>query len=155
VELVERGGSETPGVVLLKLVRVQPPPANYTISNAQSLRKAESVTALLGRSQSTPGKAVDPRASRTIPGYGMLPNLVVTTSLGRPGEGGAPLVDARGRLVGMLFADGQDRTISIPIEDIRAQFPDATNPAAASNAATSRSTCSRPTTSARGPTCTP
>jgi hypothetical protein len=42
-----------------------------------------------------------------------------------------------------------------PNSTLRSSSQPPTNPATASNAETSRSTCSRPTTSARGPTCTP
>ena len=43
VELVEEGGSDAPGAVLLELVTEQSPPSKFAIRNAQSLRKGEKV----------------------------------------------------------------------------------------------------------------
>ncbi len=125
VELARKGGPDLPGTALFRLAREQPPRRDYQIRNAQSLRKGESVTAYLGESQSTPGKVVDPHAHVTIPGYGPLSDLVATTSLGRQSEGGAPLLDDRQRVIGMLFAGSEARTVSIRIEAIRAEFPNA------------------------------
>ena len=47
-----------------------------------------------------PGRVVDP--SETIPAFG--PGLVVRLPGARPGVSGGPLIDGRGRLVGMVTA---------------------------------------------------
>jgi hypothetical protein len=125
VELVRKSGPKQPGAVLFKLAREQPPRIEYEIRNAQTLRKGESVTAYLGASQSSPGAVVDPRVRATVPGYGPVSNLVATTSLGRESEGGGPLLDSQGQLVGMLFAGSESKTVSIRIETLRAEFPEA------------------------------
>lgn len=59
----------------------------------------------------------------TVTSYGAVSNLVVTTSLGTQGEGGAPLLDSQQRVIGMLFANNQTMTLAIPIEDLRREFP--------------------------------
>jgi hypothetical protein len=123
VALVRKGGADVPGAVLFKLAREQPPRSAYEIRNAQSLRKGEPVIAYLGAGQSTPGQVVDPHAQVVVPGYGTVSDLIATTSLGRQSEGGAPLLDSRRRLIGMLFAGGEDETVAIRIEAIRAEFP--------------------------------
>lgn len=128
VELVERGGSSAPGAVLLELVAEEPPPSTFAIRNAQSLTRGEEVTAHLGSSQSTPGEVIETRATATIPSYGAVSNLIATTSLGTEGEGGAPLLDAQQRVIGMLFARNDARTFAIPIEDLRREFPRAFPP---------------------------
>ena len=63
-----------------------------------------------------------------IPSYGAVSNLVVTTSLGTQGEGGAPLLDEQQRVIGMLFANNRTMTFAITIEDLRREFPRAFPP---------------------------
>jgi hypothetical protein len=128
VELVEEGGSDAPGAVLLELVTEQSPPSKFAIRNAQSLRKGEKVTAHLGSSQSAPGEVIQTGVTVAIPSYGAVSNLVVTTSLGTQGEGGAPLLDEQQRVIGMLFANNRTMTFAITIEDLRREFPRAFPP---------------------------
>jgi hypothetical protein len=125
VRLLRRGGPDLPGAVLFELAREQPPRRDYGTRDARSLHKGEPVTAFLGTTQSTPGKVLDKAAQVAVPGYGTLSNLVLTTSLGRQSEGGAPLLDNRKQVIGMLFAGSENQTVSLRIEDIRAEFPDA------------------------------
>ena len=57
----------------------------------------------------------------------MVENLIVAGEVAGETEGGAPLLDAQGRVRGMLFAqeEGVGDTFVIPIEDIKKEFPEA------------------------------
>jgi hypothetical protein len=122
---VEKGTSVAPGAALVELVTEEPPRRDYATRNAQSLRVDEAVTAYVGSLQTTPGKVVEVGATVSLPLYGPVDNLIVATSLGVEGEGGAPLLDAKNRVVGMLFARTDTKTFAIPIEDLRREFPTA------------------------------
>lgn len=128
VEVVERGTEVAPGAVLLELVTEEPPRRTYATRNAQSLEVGDEVRAYVGTEQETPGEVLETGATRNVPSYGPVNNLVVATGLGVEGEGGAPLLDAEDKVVGMLFAGSAERALAIPIEDLRSEFPTAFPP---------------------------
>ena len=125
ISLVEQGRAEAPGAVLFELLDEEGPKVAFGVRNAQRLNIGEAVTAFLGGEQRTPGKVSALHATVPIDGYGELEDLVVSTGVGRPSEGGAPLLDGAGRVVAMVFAGSAETTLSIPIERVRAEFPEA------------------------------
>ena len=126
VELVERGGLVAPGVVLMALTREQPPIRAFRTFNSSGLKPGDPVSAYLSPTQSTLGQVVEVGARRQV-GDTQISNLLITTRVTRPGEGGLPLLDEEERVVGMLYGDDEAnrQSASIPIEDIRTQFADA------------------------------
>jgi hypothetical protein len=90
------------------------------------MRRGDRVKAFLSPTQATLGQVIEVGATRTV-GDQDLTNLLITSRVTRPGEGGLPLMDSEDRVVGMLFADdpANRQSASIPIEDIRTQFADA------------------------------
>jgi S1-C subfamily serine protease len=42
-----------------------------------------------------------------------------------PGDSGAPVVDANGQVVGLVYGASQSETISLMIEDVKISFPEA------------------------------
>ncbi len=72
---------------------------------------------------------MDPNATREIVDVSgettTYRNLLVTTRITAPGQIGAPVVDAESRIVGVSFAGGQSESLSIAIERVQLDFPDA------------------------------
>jgi hypothetical protein len=126
VELVDRGGLVAQGVVLMALAREEPPLREFETHNTTSMKPGDQVKAFVSPTQSTLGKVIEVGAKRMI-GDRQFDNLLITTRVTRPGEGGLPLMDSDDRVVGMLFADDEAnrQSASVPIEDIRTQFADA------------------------------
>jgi hypothetical protein len=126
VELVDQGGLVAQGVVLMALAREEPPLRDFETRNTTNMKPGDRVKAFLSPTQSTLGQVVAVGATRLV-GNQEFNNLLITTRVTRPGEGGLPLMDAEDRVVGMLFADDRAnrQSASVPIEDIRTQFADA------------------------------
>lgn len=113
---------------LLRIVGATPPRADYGIRNASSLQRGDAVEAFLGAQQKTPGEVIDNRDRRSImvaSGEERTANFLITTVIHALADAGAPVLDANGRLVAMIAAGSQRESMSLPIEDIRVQFPDA------------------------------
>jgi hypothetical protein len=51
-------------------------------------------------------------------------DLLVTDKVSRR-TGGLPILDRRQAMVAMAFAESEEQTLSVPIEDIMLQFPQA------------------------------
>ena len=126
VELVDQAGLVAQGVVLMALAREQPPMRDFGTHNTTNMNPGDRVKAFLSPTQSTFGEVVEVGATRMV-GKTHFKNLLITTRVTRPGEGGLPLMDAEDRVVGMLFADDRAnrQSASVPIEDIRTQYADA------------------------------
>jgi hypothetical protein len=91
------------------------------------MKRGEPVKAYISDTDTTDGEVVAVGARADVFGVGVIDNLLVVGEVGRPTEGGTPLLDEQDRVVGMLFAEeegGVGRTMVIPIEDIRAAFPE-------------------------------
>lgn len=115
------------GFTLLHLVEETGPERRFPTRNGASMKVGEPVTAYISDRSTTDGKVLAVGARTEVVGLGTIDNLVVVGEVGRATEGGAPLLDGDGKVVGMLFAEeeGVGRTMVIPIEDIRARFPEA------------------------------
>jgi hypothetical protein len=115
------------GFTLLHLVGETGPERRFAVRNGASMKRGEPVKAYISDTDTTDGEVVAVGARADVFGVGVIDNLLVVGEVGRPTEGGTPLLDEQDRVVGMLFAEeegGVGRTMVIPIEDIRAAFPE-------------------------------
>lgn len=114
--------STSPPVALLRLVDGSGPQADFPIRAAFTLHPGDPVSALIGPRDRNPGKVIGitERDDR-------LNNRLITTPLSFPGDAGAPVVDKDGSVVAMIFVRQypSNNAESVPIESIRATFPDA------------------------------
>jgi hypothetical protein len=115
------------GFTLLRLVDETGPERRLGVRNGASLKRGEAVKAYISPGSTTDGKVVAVGAEMDVFQVGVIDNLIIVGEVGRATEGGTPLLDKDNRVVGMLFAEeeGVGRTAVIPIEDIRAEFPEA------------------------------
>lgn len=115
-------------ITLLRLVDAQPPETSYRIRLARSLGEGDTVEAFLDPLQTTLGSVLETDGTRSLTfqdGQRTVHNVLVTTVISSPGDAGAPVLGPDGALVGMIFGGGQSETLSVRIEDIRVQFPEA------------------------------
>jgi hypothetical protein len=122
--LVKRGllSSE---VVLLRLrdpVRGRFP---FPVRIAATLQAGESIERYLSPSDRAPGKVTKVFAEMQVHGADgpvRLDRLLLTSMIAGPGDSGAPVLDAEGRVVGLVYAASQTQTVSLMIEDVKASF---------------------------------
>jgi hypothetical protein len=107
-------------VVLLSVDGGQAPKVDYPIRDASSLKKWDLVEKFVSPDQTTPGSVarlmqVEQRDD------------LVTSLISSPGDAGAPVRDAQGRVVGMVLnrLARTGETESVTIEAIRGSFPEA------------------------------
>ncbi|MGH2967739.1 MAG: hypothetical protein ACRDK0_01560 [Solirubrobacteraceae bacterium] len=116
------------GFTLLHLDGETGPQRHFAVANGSSLKPGAPVKAYISDTATTDGEVLAVGTRSDVLGVGEIDNLLVVGEVGRATEGGTPLLDERNRVVGMLFAEeagGVGRTMVIPIEDIRAAFPEA------------------------------
>jgi hypothetical protein len=126
VEVDPRSDVST-GFTLLRLVDETGPERRFGVRNGASLSRGETVKAYISADATTDSKVVAVGAEWDVPQLGVIDNLIIVGEVGRTTEGGTPLLHKDNRVVGMLFAEeeGVGKTAVIPIEDIRAEFPEA------------------------------
>jgi hypothetical protein len=125
---VDRRSRRSTGFTLLHLVRETGPKRRFPTRNGLSMKPSEPVKAYISDASMTGGKVLEAGQSLDLEGLGRFDNLLVVGEVGRTTEGGTPLLDGQNRVVGMLFAEeakGGGKTWVIPIENIRASFPEA------------------------------
>jgi S1-C subfamily serine protease len=126
-EVVRRGSGE---VLLLRLSGrpLQQYSHSLPIRIAATLEPEEHVERYLSPTDRAPGQVKQLFATRDITtgdGQVRLSRLLVTTMIAGPGDSGAPVVDAAGRVVGLIYGASQTETVSLMIEDIKAYFSEA------------------------------
>ena len=125
---VVRTGAIAPSATLLQIVG---PPLNTpgsAIRVSGTLRIGEKVARYVGPDDIAFGTVTELNAQREMPadaGSQTMSRLLITTKISGIGDLGAPIVDSDGKIVAMLLAEATDETICIPIEDIKASFPEA------------------------------
>lgn len=125
VTVHDQAGSVVPVAVELQVLgSAQPPRINFDTRNASTLRKGDPVTAYYGPGRESPGHVEGVGVSEKVAGYGRLSGLLLTDRISN-GTGGVPVLDAHGKMVAMIFAEGPGVTLSVPIEQLFNQFPDA------------------------------
>jgi S1-C subfamily serine protease len=126
---VEKSGTYDPQVILLKLTGTNIPQQVLPIRISSSLQVGDRVERYLAPYDRTPGKVLKLGATQEIwvssSSKSTIHNALITTSILGPGDTGAPVVDTEGRVVAMGYGGNQTQTISIPIEDIKINFPEA------------------------------
>ncbi len=127
---IVRRGSFALEAVLLKLNERSPHQGSLPVRNSTSLNPGEEVERYIAPHDRTPGTVKEVSAERNITidennTIITVRNIIITSQISSPGEAGAPVVDAKGRVVGMVIGASRTETISIPIEDIRLSFPEA------------------------------
>ena len=126
-EVVKRG-LLTDEVLLLRLKDSPSHPSPFPIRIAATLEIGESVERYLASNDRAPGKVKKLFAEMDVHnGERMvrLRRLLLTTMIAGPGDSGAPVVDVRGQVVGLIYGASQTETISLMIEDVKASFPEA------------------------------
>ena len=125
---VERS-STAPGTVLLQLEGSTRPSDEVRVRLAHSLQVGDTVVRYLSRADRASGLVREVNAERDIYKSAdesiTLRDALVTSDISGPGDSGAPVLDEDGRVVGMVLGAGQTETISIPIERIKAAYPEA------------------------------
>jgi hypothetical protein len=116
------------GVTLLRLDDDETgPERRFETGRGAAMEPGDPVQAYISDTDTTDGEVVQIGARVDVEGVGVVDGLLVVGEVGRPTEGGTPLLDEDDRVVGMLFAEEPGagrRTMVIPIEDIRAMFPE-------------------------------
>jgi hypothetical protein len=124
---IDRRSDPATGVTLLRLDGETGPERRFETGRAATMKPGDPVQAYTSDTDTTDGEVVAVGARADVEGAGVVDGLLVVGEVGRPTEGGTPLLDEDDRVVGMLFAEepgAGGRTMVIPIEDIRAMFPD-------------------------------
>ncbi len=126
------GGRKAPQVMLLKLQGANLPHQVLPVRNSSSLKVGDPVERYLAPHDRTPGKVLEVGGTTKIWGLEnsstTLKNALITTKISAVGEAGAPVVDAEGKVVAMVYGASRAETVSIPIEDIKIIFPEAFSP---------------------------
>jgi hypothetical protein len=116
-------------IALLQLIGTNPPSLVLPIRLGTSLKPGDRVERYIAPHDRTPGTVLEIDAERAIvaaPGETItLGNAIITTRISAPGDIGAPVTDSAGRVVAMTFASSTEESVSIPIESIKAVFPEA------------------------------
>lgn len=111
-----------PFLVSLALPERLSPPPQLRIRNAMSLRPGDEVERYLSSTDRTPGEVLE--VGVDAPQL-RLRRALVTTNISGPGQAGAPVLDADGRLIGIVIGADKDRTFVMPIETVKIAFPSA------------------------------
>ena len=120
-QIVKQSASPT-GASFLRLtgpglIRL-PTPLRSTVS----LRVGEAVERYLGPEDRTPGTVLRLRSENNDADFR---DLLVTTKISSAGDAGAPVVDSARKIVAMVMGGPPTETLSIPVEKLRVDFPDA------------------------------
>jgi hypothetical protein len=109
-------------MLLLRLVGQQGPRVNFQIRLTGSLHPGERVVGYLDPGQIAPG-----RVTRVVVGTGYGERIrLMTTKISYAGDAGAPVLDAVGRVVGVVIAkSASNGTESVSMEEVRSDFPNA------------------------------
>ena len=106
-------------VLILANKPIGKPPTPIRVSN--SLSANEAVDRYLGPNDVSPGRVLE-KGKEIKVGETTLRNALLTTDFSGPGDAGAPVLDKQGKVVAMVYGAGGGKSISIPIEDIKASF---------------------------------
>jgi hypothetical protein len=113
------------------LLRLKDPPDRrmpFPTRIAATLQPNESVERYLTPNDRAPGKVKKLFAEMDVHTGKQavrLNRLLLTTMIAGPGDSGAPVVDANGQVVGLVYGASQSETISLMIEDVKISFPEA------------------------------
>jgi TIR domain len=124
VELVEEGSAIQRWIALLRPVTEEGPRVDFPTRDAQTLEAGERIRGFYGPSRISPGRVRAVGADERIEPLGLVEDLLVTDKVSRR-TGGLPILDRRQAMVAMAFAESEEQTLSVPIEDIMLQFPQA------------------------------
>ncbi len=128
--IVARRAALADGVVLLKLRSSSGQRYPFPVRIAATLQPGEPVQRYLTDSDRAPGTVKQLFGEMTVHGNDgpvKVDRLLITTQIAGPGDSGAPVLDARGNIVGLVYGASQTETVSIMIEDVKASFPEAFN----------------------------
>jgi hypothetical protein len=112
-------------MALLRVAGQQVPHPAFPTRDSAELQRGEGVERFINRNDKLPGYVLGAGVDGAT--YGLpfrVENLLVTTVMSHLGDLGAPVLDALGNVVAMICAGSDVYTFCIPIEDIRASFPD-------------------------------
>jgi len=118
------------GVVLLKLRSAPGQRFPFPVRIAATLQPGDPVQRYLSDSDRAPGTVKQLFGEMTVHGGDgpvKMNRLLITTQIAGPGDSGAPVLDARGNIVGLVYGASQTETVSIMIEDVKASFSEAFN----------------------------
>jgi len=118
------------GVVLLKVRSAPGARFPFPVRIAGTLQPGDKVVRYLSESDRAPGTVKQVFGEMTVHGADgpmKLNRLLITTMIAGPGDSGAPVLDADGHVVGIVFGASETETASIMIEDVKAGLPEAFN----------------------------
>jgi S1-C subfamily serine protease len=125
---VVKRGLVTDEVLLLQLEDPPDRSLPFPTRIAATLQPNERVERYLAPNDRAPGKVKKVFAEMEVH-TGKRPvrlsRLLLTTMISGPGDSGAPVVDAKGQVVGLVYGASQNETISLMIEDVKISFPEA------------------------------
>jgi len=128
--IVAKRAALADGVVLLKLRSAPGQRYPFPVRIAATLQPGEPVQRYLSDSDRAPGTVKQLFGEMTVHGNDgpvKVNRLLITTQIAGPGDSGAPVLDARGNIVGLVYGASQTETVSIMIEDVKASFSEAFN----------------------------
>lgn len=101
----------------------------FTVRIAATLKTGDNIERYIAGNDRAPGQVKEIFASMTVHGGEAKPakldRLLRTTHISGPGDSGAPVLDAEGRVVGLVYGGSETETVSLMIEDVKASFPEA------------------------------
>lgn len=125
--IVARGRSSD--ATLLELVgSTEAPRSGVRYRNAGTMAVGETISLYLGPQQQNPGTVNEVNATKEITQIDSsrtFHNLLVTTKVTATGQTGGPIVDDDLNVVAISFASSQVESISIAIETVQVDFPQA------------------------------
>jgi hypothetical protein len=109
-------------VVRLRLVGGSAPTVEWGVGSAADLQPGARVTEL-GAAGAVGGHVRGTGVDVPYANGQTVRNLLVLSRVSAFGDGGAPVLDARGNVVGMVVGEEAQKTYAVPIETIRDDYP--------------------------------
>jgi hypothetical protein len=110
-----------PQAILMKFLDGNWPKHAVSVRSAKSLEIGDRVAKYIDSNYKEYGAVVKVDVMEKTFGWNtpiVVQRALITTSISSSGDGGAPVIDENNKVVGMIYAGDNSKTISIPIEDI-------------------------------------
>ncbi len=115
-------------IILLRLNEATVSVSPVSIRNTLTLKPGDIVKRYIAPHDITLGRVIEVNARRKVcckSGSQIEVYGPVTTVISSLGDGGAPVIDVEGKVIGLIYGDSRKETIVFPIQEIKRYFPQA------------------------------